>query len=99
MYIHIGGSYTLSEKYILGIFDFDATTAEGSSTIGFLRKAERENRVDVISPELPRSFIVTLDRVYYSPVAAATLWKRMEKARSEAQWQMAGEDIKHGSSV
>ena len=88
MYIHIGGTYTLSNKYILGIFDFDGTTANESATIDFLRKAEKENRVDVISPDLPRSFIVTLDRVYYSPIAAATLWKRMEKAAQDVRRQI-----------
>ena len=80
MYIHIGGSYTVSDKYILGVFDFDGTTGPGSDTIQFLRKAEKEERVETISFDLPRSFIVTLDRIYYSPIAAATIRLRMERA-------------------
>jgi hypothetical protein len=80
MYIHIGGTYAVSDKYILGVFDFDGTTLPGSDTIAYLRKAELEDRVESVSPDLPRSFIVTLDRVYYSPIAAATIRRRMERA-------------------
>lgn len=88
MYIHIGGTYAVSDKYIIGVFDFDGTTQPGSNTIVYLRKAESDNRVESVSPDLPRSFIVTLDRVYYSPITAATIRRRMERS---------GEAIKNGS--
>ncbi|MDW7659035.1 MAG: DUF370 domain-containing protein [Bacillota bacterium] len=80
MYIHIGGTYAVSDKYILGVFDFDGTTQPGSDTIEYLRKAEMDSRVESVSPDLPRSFIVTLDRVYYSPIAATTIRRRMDRA-------------------
>lgn len=80
LYIHIGGTYALSDKYILGIFDFDGTTQPGSATIDYLRKAEQGNRVEAVSPDLPRSFIVTLDRIFYSPIAAATIRRRMDRS-------------------
>jgi hypothetical protein len=79
MYLHLGKSYAVSDKYILGIFDFDAVTDAGSATIEFLERAERNGQVDVISQDLPRSFIVTLDRVYISPIAAATLQRRLAR--------------------
>ena len=88
MYIHIGGTYAVSDKYIIGVFDFDGTTQPGSDTITFLRKAEFDNRVESVSPDLPRSFIVTLDRIYYSPITAATIRRRMERA---------GDTIRNGS--
>lgn len=78
MYVHIGGSYTISDKYIIGIFDFDATTHEDSDTINFLKDAEQNGKVDIISNDLPRSFIVTMDRVYFSPINASTIRKRIE---------------------
>jgi extracellular matrix regulatory protein B len=77
MYLHIGGQYTVSDKYILGVFDFDTTTRPGSATIDYLRKAEKEGRVDMIVPDLPRSIILTLDRIYYSPVSPGTIRRRM----------------------
>ncbi|NLA75035.1 MAG: DUF370 domain-containing protein [Deltaproteobacteria bacterium] len=79
MYLHLGKSYAVSDKYILGIFDFDAVTDVGSATIEFLENAEKNGRVDVISADLPRSFIVTLDRVYISPIAATTLQQRLRR--------------------
>ncbi len=80
MYLHLGGSYTISDKWVIGIFDLDATTEAGSATIDFLKTAERDNRLEAITAELPRSFVVTLDKVYLSPIAAATLRKRLEQA-------------------
>ena len=88
MYIHIGGTYDISDKYILGVFDFDGTTQPGSATIDYLRKAEQNNRVEAVSPDLPRSFVVTLDRVFYSPITAATIWRRMDRS---------GQAIENGS--
>jgi hypothetical protein len=80
MYIHIGGECTISDKYIVGIFDFDGTTGRASETIGFLKAAEHAGRVEVVSPELPRSFIVTLDRIYITPISPGTLQKRLSRA-------------------
>ena len=77
MYIHIGGEYTVSDRLIVGIFDFDQTTGEASATIDFLKQAEAEDRVENVSSELPRSFIVTVERVYLSPISAATLRRRL----------------------
>lgn len=81
MYIHIGGDYTISDRFILGIFDLDQTTAGTADTVCFLNEAEKSGRIEIVSPELPRSFIVTLDRVYVSPVSAATLRKRLAEGQ------------------
>lgn len=85
MYVHIGGEYSVSDKFIVGVFDFDGTTGPESDTIRFLKRAEREDRIEVISHDLPRSFIVTLERVFLSPISAATIRHRLEKARLEQQ--------------
>jgi extracellular matrix regulatory protein B len=78
MYVHIGGEYSVSDKYVIGIFDFDGTTSAASDTIGFLRRAENDGRIETVSPELPRAFIVTMDRVYITPISAATLRHRLQ---------------------
>jgi hypothetical protein len=77
MFLHIGGEYTLSKKYIIGIFDFDATTQADSVTIEFLQSSEKKQMIEYVSPDIPRSFILTDDRVYLSPVSASTLRQRM----------------------
>jgi len=78
MYIHIGGEYSVSDRLIVGIFDFDETTREGSDTIQFLKRAQELDRIENVSSELPRSFVVTLERIYLSPISPATLRRRLK---------------------
>ena len=99
MYVHIGGEYSVSDKYILGIFDFDGTTGEDSETIRFLRKAEAEGRIEIVSPDLPRSFVVTLDRVYITPISASTLRHRLEKPGEYGRSGTGGEEAEKVDKV
>lgn len=79
MYIHIGGECSIPEKMIVGIFDIDEVTKSDSATNDFLKRAEREGRVETVSYELPRSFVVALDKIYISPISAGTIRKRANK--------------------
>lgn len=79
MYVHIGGFCALSDRYIIGVFDFDGTTAVGSPTIDYLRHAEQTGQIESLSDDPPRSFIITLDRVYLSPVSAHTIRQRLSE--------------------
>lgn len=81
MFLHIGGDYTVSDKWIIGIFDLDKTTEEMSRTWDYLVAQEKAGRLEWIQVDLPRSFIVTLDRVYLSPINSKTLIARMESQR------------------
>lgn len=83
MYLHIGGEYTLSVRFIVGIFDFDTTTRQTPDTLAFLRRAEVQDRTEIVAPDIPRSYVVTIDRVYFSPISAATLRKRLTQVISE----------------
>ena len=76
MYIHIGGDYSIPDKMIVGIFDFDNMMAENSDSFEFLRNAERRGIVENVSFDIPRSVIVAIDRVYISPISARTIRKR-----------------------
>lgn len=82
MYVHIGGECTVSDKFIVGIFDFDGTTQDNSDTRDYLRQAEADDRVEIVSPEIPRSFVVTVDRIYITPISAATLRRRLNRRYS-----------------
>lgn len=77
MFLHIGGEYTILERSIIGIFDFDASTHTGSSTIELLKLADKNQVLEYVSPDIPRSFILTDERIYVSPVSAATLRLRL----------------------
>lgn len=82
MFIHIGGESTISDKYIVGIFDMESLTVDSDEAIDFIRQAEEAGRVEIVSSEIPRSFVVTMDRVYLTPISVATLRRRIKKAFS-----------------
>jgi hypothetical protein len=79
VFLHIGGEYSISEHLIIGIFDFDAVTQTGSETIRFLKNAEAREKIEHVSSDFPRSVVLTLERVYLSPISAQTLRQRLKK--------------------
>ena len=77
MYLHIGGDFVLSTRYIVGIFDFESALDQTEDTILLIQKAEEKDRIEIISPDIPRSYIVTVGRIYLSPISVVTLRKRI----------------------
>lgn len=85
MYLHLGQEVVVRKKDVVGIFDLDNTTIS-PHTKGFLADAEKEGRVEYVSYELPKSFVVCAtqrkatafrrERVYIAQMAPATLKKR-----------------------
>ncbi len=80
MYLHLGQDTVVRDSTIIGIFDMDNTTVS-KHTRRFLSRAEKKGRVEAVSTELPKSFVVCEDRgsetVYLSQLAAATLLRRV----------------------
>lgn len=77
MYINIGEEFVLKTQDITGIFDMDKTTVN-KATRDFLARAQKENRVILTSYELPKSFIISKDKIYISPLNTSTLLKRAD---------------------
>lgn len=77
MYVHIGGESCLPDSCVIGVFDLDMTTAGGTVTRDFLSRAEREGRLETVTPDIPRTFVLTTDRVYLTPVSTITIRRRM----------------------
>jgi hypothetical protein len=75
MLIHLGENTVVTDKEIIGIFDMDTSTVN-KATRDYLSLAEKRGRVEYVNYDLPKSFIVTDDIVYVSPVNTATLYKR-----------------------
>ena len=77
MFIHLGGEKIIRASELIGIFD---VSIESSSKIskGFLANATKEKRTEEIGDEEPKSLVVTVDKVYYSPISSATLKKRAQ---------------------
>lgn len=79
MYLHIGGEYQIDIRYITGIFDVDGITRNNSQiSIDFLAKLEEKNILLVVSDDIPRSLILSVERAYLSPISAATLKQRLK---------------------
>ena len=86
MYLHIGQDVVLRQKDILGVFDMDNTTIS-RTTRDFLAKAEKEGRVEYVTMDLPKSFVVCVseqqqDTVYISQLAPSTLRKRARQLKT-----------------
>lgn len=75
MYLHIGENYVLKTDAVIGIFDMDTATVN-KATRDYLNKAEKEKQIVYTSYDLPKSFIVTEEKIYVSPLNTATLLKR-----------------------
>lgn len=71
-YLRTGGDTVLRSDRIIGIFDMDNTTTS-KHTIAFLNHAEQQGAVKNIASDIPASFIVTDDGVYFAQPAPRTL--------------------------
>ena len=83
MYIHLGNEISVKKKNIVGIFDIENTTIS-KNTGHLLENATKEGRVVNVSYEMPKSFVVCLDKdftetVYISQMSCATLLKRSKR--------------------
>lgn len=81
MFLHIGEDTVITDKKIIGIFDMDTSTVS-KATRDYLRKAEKDGNVKYVNYDLPKSFIVTEEGIYISPINTATLNKRANYKRS-----------------
>ena len=80
MYLHLGQETVVESGEIIGIFDLENATLS-KHTRNFLAGATKRGEVVNVSMELPKSFIICLDkkmrrRVYISQLSCATLLKR-----------------------
>ncbi len=76
-YLRLFGDHLLREEEIVGIFDLDSATEMPVSRL-FLRCREAEKRLVTASKNIPRSFIVTSDRVYFSHTTSRALLKNLK---------------------
>lgn len=77
IYLHIGNNYSVDVREIIGIFDMDNTTVT-SYTKKLFDMAEKNKKIFLATYELPKTFILTNDKVYISQLSASTLKKRLK---------------------
>jgi hypothetical protein len=75
MYVHIGPNKAVRKEDIISVFDLDSSTVS-VYTREFLKNAEKEKRVVLLSYDLPKSFILMRDEtIYLSPFNTSTIYK------------------------
>ena len=82
MYIHIGGEYSLSDKYIIAIIDLNHVQPHQTDMTKFMSEQEKMGLIEYVSTDIPQSLIITLDRLYVSGLSTHTLMKRMDNKRN-----------------
>lgn len=75
MFLHIGEDMVVNSKSIVGVFDMDTSTVN-KATRDYLSQAEKNKKIVYVNYELPKSFVVTNDKIYVSPLNTNTLLKR-----------------------
>ena len=75
MYLHIGNKKNIRKRSLIGIFDMESTT-QSAVTKAFLKEIQKENKVENISHDLPKSLVVTDDLTYLSPTAVKSFKNR-----------------------
>lgn len=80
MYIHIGASTVLRRKDVIAILDLDNSSAS-HITREFLRKAEKERRLEVVGEDIPKSLLLCREgdgtmRVYLTQLSPTALSRR-----------------------
>ncbi len=77
-YVYLGGEAALEDSRIVGLFDLD-NTSWSWRTREFLSRAERDGRVMNAAEDLPRSFVLCVDKnVILTQPTTATLARRLE---------------------
>ena len=83
MYLHLGQDTVITTDSITAMFDIDACTVS-KKTRDFLSLAQKRGEVVNVSYELPKSFVVCMERgerkVYISQLSVKTLGRRELKS-------------------
>lgn len=83
MYLHLGEETVVNSKDIIGIFDIENTSVS-KITKEFLALSGKKDKVVNVSYEMPKSFVLCVDKdktktVYISQISCQTLKKRSDK--------------------
>ncbi|MBE6564779.1 MAG: hypothetical protein E7655_05870 [Ruminococcaceae bacterium] len=72
MYLSIGNRY-IRDKEVIGIFDLDRATKK---TASFLSHAEKMGKTEHLWSDMPRSFLVTDKKIYFTQSTVSRLVER-----------------------
>jgi len=77
VYIHLGDNYVVPSKEVVMILD--RQSSQESSIVDEFFKKQQDKIVQLASNDA-KSIIITLDKIYFSPLSSSTLKKRAQVA-------------------
>lgn len=77
MLIHIGAGTLLRDREILGFFDMDGKW-DSEVTKDFLKRCDRNGKTVSAGEDLPRSFVLTDDKLVFSHISTSALKSRAD---------------------
>ena len=75
MFLYLGGSVTVNADDVVGIFDIEACSVS-RMTAEFLNSCQKKGIVEYVSEDMPKSFIVSDEKLYISNVSHSTIVRR-----------------------
>lgn len=77
MSLHLGNDFIISSRQVVGILRVDSG-ASGIPELKTAHKTGSQDRIRLIGPGPYRSAVVCTKRIYFSPMEASTLTKRIQ---------------------
>ncbi len=78
MFIHIGAGSVLRDREVIGFFDMDGKW-DSEVTKDFLKRYDKVGRTLTAGDDLPRSFVLTDDRLVFTHISTSALKSRAEE--------------------
>ena len=76
MFLHLGGDYVVDLDRVIAILDLESC-GKGTSTRQYINSTVQEGKIEYIcEPGKEKSFVITTEKAYYSPISSMTLLKR-----------------------
>lgn len=77
MFLHLGSNVIISKEEIVAILNLD-TTRRSTVNNEFLKSIQMDGRVrNIAEPGKEKTFVLTSDWGFLSPISAATLYRRI----------------------
>ncbi|HSL85323.1 MAG TPA: extracellular matrix/biofilm biosynthesis regulator RemA family protein [Bacteroidales bacterium] len=77
MFLHIGSDYVVPLEEVVFIIDA-ALLNTSATTRSFIERIKSEKQIIDLTEESPKSYVITEDKIIYSPISSGTLQRRGE---------------------
>ncbi|MDD6308186.1 MAG: DUF370 domain-containing protein [Clostridia bacterium] len=78
MYIQLGNEKAIAIQDIIAITDLE-NTVNSAVSMEYFRRLEKEKKIVDVAKDLPKSMIITENKVYISSITAQTLQRRFNE--------------------